>query len=279
MKIELAKNYGFCFGVRRAIKKAEQIKNAVTIGELIHNNAEIDRLQKYYNVKTVDDIKNIKNEKKIIIRTHGIAKNDLIKLKSKDIKIYDATCPFVQKPQQICENISNEGYEVVIFGDENHPEVKSVRSYVNTKAYVVSNIDQLKNINLPNKIAVVSQTTKKPENFSKLVNFLILKCKEVRVFNTICDATFKNQEAITELSQKSDIMIIIGGKNSSNTKQLFFIASLYCSSSYHIETQDELQDDWFKGKTHCGISAGASTPEWIIKNIIDKIKNITKDNY
>lgn len=272
MIIELAKNYGFCFGVKRAIKKAEQIKDAATIGPLIHNNEEISRLQKKFNVKTLQNITDLTNEKKAIIRTHGITKQDLAELQKKNIEIFDATCPFVTKPQRLCEQMSKEGYEVVIFGDENHPEVKGVKSYVSTKAYVVLDKSELENLKLPHKIAVVSQTTKKIEQFMELVNFLMLKVKEVRVFNTICDATFKNQAAITELSKKSDIIIIVGGKNSANTKQLFLIAKNYCKDSYLIETQDELEKSWFKDKKHCGISAGASTPDWIIKEVVDKIK-------
>lgn len=276
MLIELAENYGFCFGVKRAIKKAEQIKNAATIGELIHNNAEISRLQENFNVKTLKDIRDLSDEKKAIIRTHGITKDDLAELRKKDIQIFDATCPFVTKPQRICEKMSAEGYEVVIFGDENHPEVKGVKSYVSTKAYVILSEKELERLRLPSKIAVVSQTTKKVEDFMKIVNFLLLHCKEVRVFNTICDATFKNQEAILKLSLKSDVMIIVGGRNSANTKQLFLIAQKNCVDSYLIETQDELQAQWFEGKKHCGISAGASTPDWIIQKVIARIKEFSE---
>lgn len=276
MLIELAENYGFCFGVKRAIKKAEQIKNAATIGELIHNNAEISRLQENFNVKTLKDIRDLSDEKKAIIRTHGITKYDLAELRKKDIQIFDATCPFVTKPQRICEKMSAEGYEVVIFGDENHPEVKGVKSYVSTKAYVILSEKELERLRLPSKIAVVSQTTKKVEDFMKIVNFLLLHCKEVRVFNTICDATFKNQEAILKLSLKSDVMIIVGGRNSANTKQLFLIAKKNCVDSYLIETQDELQAQWFEGKKHCGISAGASTPDWIIQKVIARIKEFSE---
>ncbi|KAA6224813.1 MULTISPECIES: 4-hydroxy-3-methylbut-2-enyl diphosphate reductase [unclassified Campylobacter] len=273
MKIELAKNYGFCPGVKRAIVKAERIKNAATIGPLIHNNEEIKRLAKNFNVKTLKDIRELSDEKKAIIRTHGITKDDLAELQKKDIEIYDATCPFVLKPQRICEEMSKEGYEVVIFGDENHPEVKGVKSYVSTKAYVVLNKKELENVKLPSKIAVVSQTTKKIQEFIEIVNFLMLRVKEVRVFNTICDATFKNQEAITNLAKKSDIVIIVGGKHSANTKQLFLIAKRYCKKSYLIENEFELKKTWFKNKKHCGISAGASTPEWIIQKVIDKIES------
>ena len=277
MKIELAKNYGFCFGVKRAIKKAEQIKDAATIGPLIHNNEEINRLNRDFNVKTLQTIDELSDEKKAIIRTHGITKQDLQKLKNKDIEIFDATCPFVTKPQQICEKMSNDGYEIVIFGDKDHPEVKGVKSYVSTKAYVILDVKDLENIKLPSKLAIVSQTTKKVEEFMKIVNFLLLKTKELRVFNTICDATFKNQEAIMELSKRSDVVIIVGGKNSSNTKQLFLIAKNNCKDSYLVENEEEINNSWFDNKKHCGISAGASTPDWVIKKVIDKISNINID--
>lgn len=169
--------------------------------------------------------------------------------------------------------MSNEGYEVVIFGDENHPEVKGVKSYVSTKAYVVLDKKELENIKFPSKIAVVSQTTKKIEHFMEIVNFLMLRVKEVRVFNTICDATFKNQDAIKELSLRSDVVVVVGGKNSANTKQLFLIAKANCEDSYLIENESEIQKEWFLGKKYCGISAGASTPDWIIQRVIGKIES------
>ena len=275
MEIELAKNYGFCVGVKRAIKKAEKIKDAATIGPLIHNNEEINRLKDKFNVKTLQNIRELSDEKKAIIRTHGITKQDLAELRKKDIEIYDATCPFVKEPQSICEQMSEQGYDVLIFGDKDHPEVKGVRSYVSTNAYVILDEKELEGIKLPNKIAVVSQTTKKVEKFMQIVNYLLLRVKEVRVFNTICDATFKNQEAITELSKRSDVVVVVGGRNSSNTKQLFLIAKNNCEDSYLIETQDELKEEWFVGKKHCGISAGASTPDWIIKKVVEKIEKIS----
>lgn len=273
MKIELAKSYGFCFGVRRAIKQAEKTKNAATIGPLIHNNDEITRLKKDFNVNTLSDISELKDEKKVIIRTHGITKDDLQVLKDSKREIIDATCPFVKKPQEIVEKMSNEGYEIIIFGDVNHPEVKGVKSYANTNVYVVLSEKELESIKFSNKVALISQTTKKIEQFIQIANYLILKVKEVRVFNTICDATFKNQEAVKNLAMKSDIIIIVGGKNSSNTKQLFLIAKEYCKDSYLIENEDEVCKEWFENKNNCGVSAGASTPNWIIDKVIKKIES------
>lgn len=274
MKIELAKSYGFCFGVKRAIEIAEGERDAATIGELIHNSEEIKRLKDEYNVETLSSIDEINDKKKLIIRTHGITKGDLEILKKSNKHIIDATCPFVTKPQKIVEKMSEEGYDIVIFGDSNHPEVKGVKSYANGDVYVVANVDELKDLRLKSKVAVVSQTTKKIENFAKIVEFIMNRAREVRVFNTICNATFQNQEAVAELAKKADIIIIIGGKNSSNTKQLYLIAKNHCQDSYHIENEDEIDEIWFKNKELCGISAGASTPGWLIEKVRKRIENL-----
>ena len=275
MKIELADSYGFCFGVKRAIRIAENTKDSATYGELIHNAEEINRLKEHFNVKTLNTMQDLENENSIIIRTHGITKKDLDAFKSQNKKIIDATCPFVSKPQNIVEKMSKDGYDIVIFGDKNHPEVKGIMSYALKNVFVVLNTDELMNKKISNKVAVVSQTTKKVEEFTKIVSFLITRSKEVRVFNTICNATLENQKAVEKLAKKADVMIIIGGKNSSNTKQLYLISKQICSDSYHIENENELKKEWFKGKNLCGISAGASTPDWIIANVSNKIKELS----
>ena len=196
MKIKLAESYGFCFGVKRAIKIAENTKNASTIGPLIHNNEEINRLRENFNVKTLHHISEAEGVGKAIIRTHGIPKKDLETLLKSDVKVINATCPYVTKPQEICEKMSTEGYEIVIFGDADHPEVKGVESYAIHGAYVVQSVEELEKVKFKgNKIAVVSQTTRKISEFLEITNFLETHYKEVRVFNTICNATFENQDA------------------------------------------------------------------------------------
>lgn len=275
MKIELAEKYGFCFGVKRAIKIAEENTNSATYGPLIHNSKEIARLEENYNVGLTDDYKTFKAGDKAIVRTHGIPKNELAELQANNVDVVDATCPYVTKPQQICQEMSEEGYDIVIFGDAAHPEIKGVKSYADN-ALVVTSPKDLEGVKLHDKIAVVAQTTRKIEEYLEVTNYLICRYKEVRVFNTICNATFENQEAVRNLSKKADIMIIIGGKNSSNTKQLFSISAENCNESHHIEDENELDAEWFKNKTFCGISAGASTPDWIIQNVVNSIENIAK---
>ena len=274
MEIRLAKSYGFCFGVKRAIKIAENTKDASTVGPLIHNNEEINRLQTNFNVNTLKDENDIEGVKRAIIRTHGITKNGLLTLQNSETEIINATCPFVTKPQKICETMSEEGYDVIIFGDENHPEVKSVQSYAKNGAKVVLTVEDLKALKIGKKIAIVSQTTRKIDEFLLLTDYLIKNFKEVRVFNTICNATFENQDAAKELALEADVMIVIGGKNSSNTKQLFSISKECCKDSFLIENEKELKKEWFENKNLCGITAGASTPDWIIKNVIGKISKI-----
>lgn len=275
MNVKLASSYGFCFGVKRAIRIAESYENSATMGPLIHNQNEIDRLKSDYNVGLYQNLTDVKTDDTVIIRTHGIPKNDLKNLKQKDAKVINATCPFVTTPQQIVKKMSEDNYSILIFGDDEHPEVKGVKSYGQDQndVHVVLTVDDLDKIKFKyDKIATVAQTTKKKEVYLEIVNSLILKNKEVRVFNTICDATFENQDAARELSKEVDIMVVIGGKNSSNTKQLHSICKENCEDSYLIENAKELDPSWFNNKNLCGITAGASTPDWIIQQVVDCVE-------
>ena len=276
MKIKLASNYGFCFGVKRAIKIAEDYKNSSTMGPLIHNQDEINRLQNDFNVGLYTKLSDVKDNDTVIIRTHGIPKDDLKNLRLQKAKIINATCPFVTTPQQIVKKMSKEGYSILIFGDAEQPEVKGVQSYGEDQddVHIILEPSEIKDLIFKNnKIATVAQTTKKKEKYLEIVNALVLKNKEVRVFNTICDATFENQDAARDLSKEVDVMIVIGGKNSSNTKQLHSICLENCTNSYLIENDTELDSSWFVNKKLCGITAGASTPDWIIQQVVGKIES------
>ena len=276
MKIELAKSYGFCYGVKRAIKIAEGHPGSATFGPLIHNKDEIDRLKNDYNVGLVDSVDEALKYDTLVIRTHGITKERLKYLKANGKKIINATCPYVTTPQQIVEKMSKEGYTIVIFGDKNHPEIQGVSSYSvdPERTFTVLTTEELIGLPLGSKVAVVAQTTRKPQQYKEIVAALTVRVAELRVFNTICNATFENQDAAAELAQKCDVMIIIGGKNSSNTKQLYNICKSYLEDCYHIENEKELKKSWFEGKKYCGISAGASTPDWVIENVISRIEEL-----
>jgi len=276
MKIELASSYGFCFGVKRAIKIAEEHPGSKTYGPLIHNKDEINRLKNGFSIGLAESLNDVDSDDSVVIRTHGIPKKELESLKKQENTIIDATCPYVTTPQKDVEKMSQEGYSIVIFGDKNHPEIKGVVSYAQNQndAFIVLDAKELEDLPLRSKVAVVAQTTRKPEDFLKITSALILKHKEVRVFNTICNATFENQDAAADLAERADVMIVIGGKHSSNTKQLHSICKNYCADSYLIENEKELKSEWFNSKELCGISAGASTPDWIVQNVIDEIENI-----
>jgi 4-hydroxy-3-methylbut-2-enyl diphosphate reductase len=278
MKIQLASNYGFCFGVKRAIDIAQEHKGSVTYGPLIHNTDEINRLKTKFDIGLAESLEDIQKDDVVVIRTHGIPKNELAVLKNQDHKVIDATCPYVTTPQNIVQKMSLEGYSIIIFGDKNHPEIKGVVSYAEDPrdAFIVLEPEELETLPLKGKVAVVSQTTKKPEDFAKIVTALMATRKEIRVFNTICNATFENQDAASDLAKEADVMIVIGGKHSSNTKQLHSICERDCKESYLIENEKELQAEWFEGKELCGISAGASTPDWIVQNVIRRIQEMKK---
>jgi len=184
MKIQLAQSYGFCFGVKRAIEIAEEHRGSVTYGPLIHNKDEIDRLKVGFDIDIVHDLTDIQNNATVVIRTHGIPKEELHALQLRENKIIDATCPYVTTPQNIVEKMSAEGYSIVIFGDKEHPEIKGVVSYAQDvqDAFIVLESEELEALPLKGKVAVVSQTTKKPEDFAKIVTALMATRKEVRVF-------------------------------------------------------------------------------------------------
>lgn len=276
MQYKLASSYGFCFGVKRAIKIAENTPHSVTYGPLIHNKMEINRLKESFGVGLTENFNELDKESTVVIRTHGIQKQELDALKRMEFDVVDATCPYVTKPQEICQKMSAEGYDIVIFGDRDHPEVKGVMSYAEDmdRVFVVLGVDELLSLKLKDKIAVVSQTTRKFTEFMDVVKTLLSSSKEVRVFNTICNATGENQEAANELSKEADIVLIVGGKNSSNTKQLLEICKANCADSYLVESAEDIEEYWFDGKKLCGISAGASTPDWVISGVVDRVSNI-----
>ena len=275
-KITIAKSAGFCFGVKRAIDLAEDIasknKEVYTFGPLIHNPQEVQRLEKE-NIKVIEDYSNI--EKGILVlRTHGIPLNIYENLSKKEnIKIVDATCPFVKKAQDIIKELSKDSEQIVIVGEKKHPEVVALVSYGKGKCLVVEDKKDVKNVKKNDIIYVVSQKTQSPKKFEEIVNE-ISKISQVKVFNTICRATFDRQSAAEKLAKEVDIMIVIGGKNSGNTTRLYQICSAI-TTTYHIENIDEIERDWFNDIKNIGITAGASTPDWIIEKIKRRIQEIT----
>lgn len=275
MKVLLAENAGFCFGVKRAVDEAIKTqkqfnKKIYTLGPLIHNGDVVKYLEEnsIYAID-INDIDTLTKGDVILIRSHGVSKKTFDDLNEKGLIVINATCPFVTNIQQKVNKFSNEGYKIVILGDEKHPEVVGINGWCNNDA-IITNDGSFKD-NLPNKVCVVSQTTEKEENWDKTINNLSKESiKELKSFNTICAATEERQKSVYDLSKNVDFMIVIGGKHSSNTTKLYQIAKSNCDNTIHIENSTELPKDLLENKNikNIGITAGASTPDWIIKEVI-----------
>jgi len=276
MKIITARRAGFCFGVKRAMdiafEMARQGKGGVyTLGPIIHNPQVVERLDKA-GVSAVKNINKLKEKKvsAVIIRTHGIPEGDMRKLSRAGYETVDATCPFVKKAQHYAKLLKQEGYRVVILGDREHPEVKSLLSYAGRDAVVVKDADEYPA--LGGKVGIVVQTTQQIENLRRLLSAAIEYSKELKVYNTICNSTALSLKETEDIARRVDVMIIVGGKNSANTTQLARLCAALGVQTHHIETADELDRRWFEGAQAVGLTAGASTPEWVIDDVKQRIK-------
>lgn len=275
MKIITAKRAGFCFGVKRAVDMAFDAarKNGggvYTLGPIIHNPQVIEKLS-LEGVRPTDDIENAEI-KTIIIRTHGVPCKISDRLTEKGYRVVDATCPFVKKAQQYAKLLKEGGYHVVIVGDREHPEVKGLMSYVSEDVVVVSKDDVLPQ--LRSKVGFIVQTTQPVSILKRFVSDAVEQAKELKVFNTICNSTALRLKETREMSKRVDIMIVVGGKNSANTTQLAQLCKTMFIPVHHIETAAEIRDEWFSHAIKVGITAGASTPDWIIKEVQERIKDI-----
>jgi len=275
MKIKIAKTAGFCFGVRRAIdlayKTVKGKKLVYTLGPLIHNPQEVKRLSQK-GIKPVGSLGKLKKVT-LILRTHGIPSTLRKKLEQKELVLVDAACPFVKRAQEIVKKQAESARQIIIVGEKTHPEVVALVSYGKGKCVVVDNKADLKKIKPEGAVSVLSQTTQTPENYKSIVAGLKKRGVKVSSFDTICRATIDRQSEASRLAKKVDLMIVIGGKNSGNTRRLYQICQKF-TRAYHIETAGQLQLNWLKKVKTVGITAGASTPDWIVKDVMNKIRII-----
>ncbi|MBN1621935.1 MAG: 4-hydroxy-3-methylbut-2-enyl diphosphate reductase [Endomicrobiales bacterium] len=275
LKVKIAKTAGFCFGVRRAIeiaeKTAKEKSKVYTLGPLIHNPQEVNRLARE-GIKPVNSPWRMK-DCTLILRTHGITESFEQKLRSKKLDLVDAVCPFVGRAQDLVRKLTGDNYKVVIIGDKTHPEVIALVSYGKGRCKVIEDKYDLKGLNLGDKVGVVSQTTQNLKKFKEIVKFLKKRYKNAVVYNTICRATIDRQSEASNIARNVDLMIVVGGKNSGNTKRLYEICRKY-TKTRHIEKAGELKQLWFRNIKSIGLTAGASTPDWIIKEVENKIRKI-----
>jgi 4-hydroxy-3-methylbut-2-enyl diphosphate reductase len=276
MKIVVAKTAGFCFGVKRAIDIAFQVakekrKGVYTLGPIIHNPQVVERL-KNKGIIPIEDIKAKKSIKALIIRTHGITLQLLKEISSIGCEIIDATCPFVKKAQRYAKLLNEENYQVVILGEKNHPEVQSLMSYATDNAIVVDGKMPLPK--LKRKVGIVVQTTQTLDALQRVLYDALEHSNEIKVYNTICNSTALRLKETEKMARKVDVIFVVGGKNSANTTQLTRLCESLSVPTYHIETASEIKGEWIKSAKKLGITAGASTPEWIIKEVETRIRDI-----
>jgi 4-hydroxy-3-methylbut-2-enyl diphosphate reductase len=274
LEIYIAKHAGYCYGVQRALKIAREAmesseKPIYTLGPIIHNPQVVESLkeQGVNSVNSVDEV----DSGTIIIRTHGVDPKIKRSAKERKLEVVDATCPFVAKAQKRAASLIKSGYRVIIVGERNHPEVAGLLAYTDNQAVVVENAEELKNIAMSNRIGVVVQTTQSLANLQNIINGLLSKTKDLKVFNTICNATSQRQEAARKLAKSVELMLVVGGKNSANTTRLAQICKENNKNTHHIETASEIDEKWLDGIEKIGLTAGASTPDWILQEVVDKL--------
>jgi len=279
MEIIEAKHSGFCYGVKRAVKMAEECigksEEIHTLGPIIHNPQMVKKLSDQ-GILVADQLSEISDHSTVIIRSHGVGPIVYQEAQAKHLQIIDATCPHVNKAQQAAHQLLQEGYTVVVIGERHHPEVKSIVEWSDNTALVVQTTDEAAALPKVARLGIVAQTTFVGEVFEAIIAILQEKCDEIKVSRTICTATDLRQQAALELASAVDIMIVIGGKNSANTTRLKQLCSDAGSRVYHIETAEELQIEQFEGVQTVGITAGASTPNWIIKEVYQKMQEFNQ---
>jgi 4-hydroxy-3-methylbut-2-enyl diphosphate reductase len=278
MEIKLAKTAGFCMGVRRAvdivleIARHENGRRIYTYGPLIHNPQTIELL-KSRGINPVDSVDEIADRKNaiLIIRAHGIAPAERKKIKESSIKIIDATCPKVGYVQAIIKKHTALGYTVVIVGDKEHPEVDGLLGYTDGRGITIGTTEDVKKMPPLIKVCVVAQTTQDSEDYKNIVDKIKDLYPQAIVFNTICSSTKQRQEEVIAMSREMDAMFVVGGKNSANSRRLADLATKQNTPTFHIETATEIGNISLDSYDHIGISAGASTPNWIIDSVLDRI--------
>lgn len=280
MEIIVAKTAGFCFGVKRAIGMAynaakDAHKTVHTLGPLIHNPQVVKDLE-LSGVFAVDCIEDIKDDSPLIIRSHGITLAELNDLRARGISFIDATCPFVRRAQGYVKELSDAGYFIVVVGEKDHPEVKGLISYAGSEVKVVSNEGEAKDIPRMKRVGIVAQTTQSLDNLQAVLSELLPRVSELRVYNTICNATTIRQNESTDIARKVDCMIVVGGFNSANTKRLTRMCRSIQPNTHQIEVADDIIPAWLDGVERVGVTAGASTPSWIIEDVIKRIETISK---
>ncbi len=277
MDVKIARTAGFCWGVRRTVDQVMQVADqgigrVVTLGPIIHNPQAVTRMREK-GVGTVNAIAEVQAGTTVVVRTHGAVKTELEAAEARGLTVVDGTCPYVKYPQAMAQRLSSQGYHLVIVGDADHAEVKGVISYAEGPCTVVKPGGKVPAIK-DKKVAVIAQTTCIGADFERLVGALALRHKEVRAVNTICNDTEERQADARALAAEVDAVVVVGGKNSANTRHLAEICRAIQPRTWHVETEEELCPEWFDGCKLVGLSAGASTPDWVVEGVAGWLRGL-----
>ena len=281
MEIVLAESLGFCMGVKRAVDLAyralEKSKGlpVVTLGPIIHNAQEIERLAAD-GIQLVDEA-TLPKQGTAIIRAHGAPPQVYEDLKARGLRVMDGTCPYVHYSQRKAVELFEAGYEVIIVGDKNHPEIQGILGYINHQAHVVKTCEEAEALPSCKRIGVLAQTTISPKKYEAVLKVLRTKADEVKVCETICDATEENQSAIRRLASEVDLLYVIGGRHSANSNKLVEAARDLCLRTTLIETDDEINPADLPSARRVGVSAGASTPDWMIQRVVTRLRMLSQE--
>lgn len=278
IQIDIAKGCGFCFGVREAIKKAEQSAaefGAVQmLGDIVHNEHVVQDL-KNKGIRVVQTIDDINPEQPLLFRAHGTEQQIVEDIQSRELHTIDATCPLVTEIHKEIRELEAEGRKLFIIGDHGHDEVRGIASQVENAA-VIADVEEAKALPRMKKTGIVSQSTQMLENFREIVGIVAEKSKDLRVVNTICHPTRQNQTEIVRVASENELVLVIGSQTSANTKRLVAVAKKYNGRTYQVEKPDDVQADWLKGIQKVGISAGASTPDYLIQDVVEYVKQVSE---
>ncbi len=278
-RIVLARSAGFCYGVKRAMAIAGETADGgkgngpiASLGPLIHNPQAVAELEKQ-GIRVVGAVGDVAGGT-VIIRSHGITRSEHEGLAAKGVTIVDATCPFVSKAQEHARDLSRQGYAVIVVGDANHPEVKSIISHIEPGAPVLTSLREIRETVRIRRAGIVAQTTQSFDNLMQFVGEAMKKFAEVRVHNTICNATALRQRESTALAGTVEVMIVMGGYNSANTRRLTELCREVNPKTMHLETADEIPVDRVDGVQSVGVTAGASTPPWIVDGLVSRVRDL-----
>ncbi len=282
MEIVLARDMGFCFGVRRAVEMMEEaggrVGEMVSLGNTVHNPQVVERL-KDRGVDVITMLEQV-DTRPVAITAHGVSESVVRELEERGATIVDTTCPIVTRSQQWAKRLADDGFAVIVFGDPNHKEVRGVLGWAPGKAFAIPSVDALDTLpdDLPSRLGVLSQTTETEAHFAEFVRALLERrmdrISELRVINTLCNATTSQQAAAQELAHDVDLMVVIGGRESANTRHLADVAREEGIETYHVESADEIDGRWLAGHRRVGVTAGASTPDDAIDAVVARLREL-----